>query len=507
VPQQWDCGAWTYRSYFNRPDPVEKVDDILLAEAEMVFETAPAGEIRGQLAFRSDRPNESDPRLAFSGSVASGSPGTARFRGTGVPGTKAEGWVYDYVGFLVPNWPSEHGQRTAVVGSVIRVLDHAGSDGSVHRAGEVFSFIAVHRDFPEPKTIIPIASPVLEMLASRHHRLHHLVWHTVRNSWNDDLLIPADKKEVIGRLGWAPPRPVLSSQGDPLFGNASGEDFLFMHRQMVIEVNERLRQAGYPPIAPWPTVPAPEPVNVEPDFSSQSPAFSVPGNPRGLSVPPTWYSSDEVLNHRLESLKCDDYYWSRMRWWDRQYKDPAYLSTLTLGELGTLIEWTIHNDMHMRWAAVPRDPITNEPLPEGRQDWDIDTRWDNPNYDHLGEQYSSHVNPVFWRLHGWVDARIEDWFSAHEVAHPGEIERVVVMGTPWFRGKWVQVDMPWPGPMHMADHQGMRTSENRGDDMEDEIHKMEQVIHLLFPPPGEADLAAEQRGRPVGRRRVRRSHF
>ena len=199
-----------------------------------------------------------------------------------------------------------------------------------------------------------------------------------------------------------------------------------------------------------------------------------------------------------------------MRWWDRQYKDPAYLCTLTLGELGTLLEWTVHNDMHMRWASAPRDPRTNAFIPDGRPNWDISKDWDNPEYDHLGEQYSSHVNPVFWRLHGWVDARIEDWFLAHELAHPGEVTRLEVMGVPWFIGKkWVQIDMPLAGPMHHT-HAMTGSSQvlKNGEDMD--VETMEQIIELILPPPSEIQLTAEsitipQRFRPVHPRL--RSHF
>jgi hypothetical protein len=488
----WIYGAWTYRSFYNREEPAETITDIVLAEGEMVFETALPGEIAGQLAFRSPKPDRTDPILTFAGSLEEGSPATARFRGTGLAGTGAEGWVYDYVGYLVPHWPGGKGQKTAMVGSVTRLVDHPGSGGTVRHAGDVYSFVAVRRDFPEAKTIIPIAEPVLAMLASRGHRLHHLLWHTLRNSWTDESSItPAIKKEIT-KLGWAPPRPVLSPAGDPLFGNGSGEDFLFMHRQMVIEVNDGLKKARKPPIEPWATIPPPGPVVIEPDYHSKTPVFTTPGNPQGFSVPPAWVPPDnETMSERLASLKTADFYWSRMRWWDRQYKDPAYLSTLTLGELGTLLEWTVHNDMHMRWASVPRDPRTNEVIPQGRPDWDIDKAWDSPQYDHLGEQYSSHVHPVFWRLHGWVDNRIDDWFAAHEVAHPGQVKRVKVMGTPWFEGKkWVQVDMPWTGPMDM--HGAMKMApQHGGHGSDDDVKTMERIIALILPPPKQPKKAKQ----------------
>ncbi len=66
--------------------------------------------------------------------------------------------------------------------------------------------------------------------------------------------------------------------------------------------------------------------------------------------------------------------------------------------------------MHMRWSAEP-DAI--RPDVDPTSPGDIDTRWDDPSYDWLGDTYSSHVNPIFWKLHGWVDDRIEDWRLAH----------------------------------------------------------------------------------------------
>src|SRR5262249_2600854 len=155
------------------------------------------GEIRGQLAFRSATPDQSDPRLSLVGSSEPGSPATARFRGSGRAGTAAEGWIYDYVGYLVPHWPGGIGHQTALVGSVTRLVDHPGSGGTVRHAGDVYSFVAVRREFPEARTVIPIEEPMLSILASRRHRLHHLVWHTLRNAWTDDTAItPAMKAEI-----------------------------------------------------------------------------------------------------------------------------------------------------------------------------------------------------------------------------------------------------------------------------------------------------------------------
>lgn len=159
-----------------------------------------------------------------------------------------------------------------------------------------------------------------------------------------------------------------------------------------------------------------------------------------------------------------------------EVKNAQYLSALSLGELGALIEFSVHNDMHMRWASSPHHPKTGEAIPSGRADGDIRDFWDDPNYDFLGEFYSSHVNPIFWRLHGWVDDRINDWFRSHEAAHPGEVVKNTVQNVEWFKkGKWVHTDSPWAGPAH--DH-GHGEHERHDDDIE----KMKKIMEIMFGP-------------------------
>ncbi len=171
-----------------------------------------------------------------------------------------------------------------------------------------------------------------------------------------------------------------------------------------------------------------------------------------------------------------------MRWWDYQFKDPTYLASLTLGELGALIEFSVHNDMHIRWSEAPRDLETNALLPLGRPDDDISPRWDDPRYDWLGEFYSSHVNPFFWRLHGWIDDRIEDWYAAHQWKHRGQVKRAQKGGVRWFSpGDWVQVKHPWVWPESLGGY------EHAHDDHDPvlkakRIASAEKVMAILFPP-------------------------
>jgi len=72
------------------------------------------------------------------GSRAYGNPMQARFQGVGE--IDGERWVYDYQGYLVPDWPDGVNQVAAIVGSVIRTVAHSGGNAP---AGVVCSFYAV----------------------------------------------------------------------------------------------------------------------------------------------------------------------------------------------------------------------------------------------------------------------------------------------------------------------------------------------------------------------------
>jgi hypothetical protein len=128
-------GSWTYRSFLSNPDIKVDFDKLEFARADLVLEKAPFGVLRGKLVF-------GDDFLTLKGSLSYGTPFTARFQGIGAT-ADTKGWIYDYLGFLVPQWPNGVNQRPAIVGTVIRTVDH--SDGKA-KAGVVASFIAVKQD-------------------------------------------------------------------------------------------------------------------------------------------------------------------------------------------------------------------------------------------------------------------------------------------------------------------------------------------------------------------------
>jgi hypothetical protein len=155
---------------------------------------------------------------------------------TGRVGQGSDGWIYEYRGELVPNWIDGKRQIDAIVGTVVRSVNHddlapLATTDRIAPAGAVVSFLMVRKRFKEARETIPLPGPVLQELASKHHRLHHLVWHFTRNFWNT---LSLKQQAAIAKRGWQPPRPlqapvrgtVSSREKD----NGAGEDFLYMHR-------------------------------------------------------------------------------------------------------------------------------------------------------------------------------------------------------------------------------------------------------------------------------------
>ncbi|HEV8484393.1 MAG TPA: hypothetical protein VGV87_12690 [Blastocatellia bacterium] len=311
---------------------------------------------------------------------------------------------------------------------------------------------------------------VRPMLASRYHRLQHCFFHYVRNNWSG---LSDQQQEGIKALNWAAPRAALDKAAwDKRAGrtalfwatdNGSGEDFLFYHRWMIAMVNEVLAKKGKGPIQPWSdkdAIPPPKggcPDEQVPDFTPRFENASDPKKPIDI----------EWLQLRVKEMKAPGFFWSKMNWWGQDFRDRGYLKSMTLGELGARLEMGVHNQMHVRWSAYPSGGsrlIRDEP--------DFRVKWDGPEYDTLFDEYSSHVGPIFYRLHKWIDNRIEDWAEAHG-------REVVRASTPhgfdWFqRGRWVDVVKPWTGAWGFE--------HSSPDEEKKRVAIMLQVKDIMFPP-------------------------
>jgi hypothetical protein len=113
---------------------VEDINELLFGEGDLVVEESPVGAFAGHLILGTDY------KLYLVGSISYGLPFIVRFQGVGTDDSKAAGWVYDYLGFVVPSWPNGVNQRPAIVGSNIRTVPH---NGGAAPAGLVAFWIAV----------------------------------------------------------------------------------------------------------------------------------------------------------------------------------------------------------------------------------------------------------------------------------------------------------------------------------------------------------------------------
>lgn len=132
-------GKWTYRSLLNDPDVNQDFDKLEFGRGTIVIEEAEPQLLRGTIGG-------DGWSLNLHGSRAYGSPMQVRFQGRGLVG--GEEWVYDYIGWLVPVWPSSNAsmERPAIVGSVTRTVPHKSDSGGTSPAGAVASFYATRQD-------------------------------------------------------------------------------------------------------------------------------------------------------------------------------------------------------------------------------------------------------------------------------------------------------------------------------------------------------------------------
>lgn len=247
-----------------------------------------------------------------------------------------------------------------------------------------------------------IPRQVVVEMARRRRRFHYYLWHRVRNSW---LRLTESERQAIHGIepAWVPPRPGLDAMRRPLRDNESGEDFLFMHRRMITLANDILTSVGdsdYPRIEGWRRVPPPR---------------------------DTDYPVPEFPESELGEVKSAEYFEQVIEPWERQYTDENYLRGVTLGQLGSDLQFTIHGAMHVRWTAPSQAGYRPSTVVEP----EIARRWDTPTYEYLGDTYSSLVNPLFWKINGWMDDRVEHWRLVHGLSV--DIE---------WKGTWVGPTVP-----------------------------------------------------------------
>lgn len=129
-------GKWSYRSWRNETDLSVEPNDLLFGSGTIEIVEAPMQILQGTIGGQGWQ-------LELFGSRSYGNPMTVRFQGKGtISGAE---WIYDYIGYLVPEWPNGVDQKTAMVGSIVRTIPHPSGSGTAP-AGVVCSWYAVKQD-------------------------------------------------------------------------------------------------------------------------------------------------------------------------------------------------------------------------------------------------------------------------------------------------------------------------------------------------------------------------
>ncbi|HEX8913351.1 MAG TPA: hypothetical protein VF796_13405 [Humisphaera sp.] len=228
-----------------------------------------------------------------------------------------------------------------------------------------------------------LPTQVKQSLAARGVRLHHLLWHIVRDNWHD--FSEAERNTLRQQHPrWVPNHArFVGSGGAAQINPDAGESFLYMHRQMITSVNVQLAAAGLPAVMPWLSVPG-----------LNDPDYPVPGRrPSGPADDPKSDAMLATLQERAAAVT-----------------DPEVLRQNPLALIGAYVESMVHDFLHMRFAAISPGVMASFPVTGPTNVTpNIPAEFDAPEADWLGHPWSSHVNSDFWKLHGWIDQVVEAW--------------------------------------------------------------------------------------------------
>jgi hypothetical protein len=230
---------------------------------------------------------------------------------------------------------------------------------------------------PEQQAVINAA------MGSREHRLHHALWHSVRGG-----LEQKDQHTLEAKFGptWAQAHALCPAPQTDMFAatyNPAGEDFLYMHRNMIEMLRAEFASAQVPCIKGFEQVPSPK-------------EWPLPDKSR------TGAKSNQTL--------------ALLQAWDQKFRDPVWLKSHSLSQVGWSLEFSLHNNMHMRYATeLPPKGFDQNGAPIS-VDGTFPASWnfDDPKYNWLADPYGAALNPTFWKIHGYVDSIIDGWLKAND---------------------------------------------------------------------------------------------
>jgi hypothetical protein len=311
-----------------------------------------------------------------------------------------------------------------------------------------------------------------ELFGTRAHRMQHALWHAVRSG-----LTPQDTQSVITAFGsqWKEGHPLCpppQNNADDVSYNPTGEDFLYMHHEMVMMLRFQLTAKGQKCITPWTTIP-------------EAKEWPIKGELKGPKT-----------DNALKLLKG----------WDAFIQNEKWMSQVSLSQLGWALEFTLHNNLHMRYADDRPAPKFRATKPEDDgapmpKDGVFPAGWnfDDVAYNWLADPYGAALNPVFWKIHGYVDHALALWLKAHGYARVALDCQGDTKTCYQWRGQWVGnlPDIPaaddQPDSVRMASPKGGSRTDSKAFTRQRLAHQRLGVIedepndgrlHAPAPVPG-----------------------
>lgn len=209
---------------------------------------------------------------------------------------------------------------------------------------------------------------ILPLLATPEHRDWHYTWHNIRLEINADGMYqqpPSDKQiREWKKTSWLPEDSNTFPSEHGLGTKLSGEDFFFMHRQMIKMVQVEMAAQGGACIAPWKSLPK----------SAKDKKWPLPREDQAAL---------DDLNKILDKLTTTE-----------------NLKSSTLSQFGNKVEAEVHRKLHEIYAA------TKSRCNDANTDNSV-------TCDDLSHDRSAHMNPMFWKIHGLMDEMIGKWLKAN----------------------------------------------------------------------------------------------
>jgi hypothetical protein len=232
------------------------------------------------------------------------------------------------------------------------------------------------------------------IIGKRSARTEHALWHASRSKDGLDSSFTTAVSKAYGPY-WVNPDKLCPAPGshDKKY-NPAGEDFLFMHRAMIGKIRRGMLEGGLlakplPCISGWDQIPDPA-------------IWPIPDNTN-------------------KDAKSEGTY-KQLKFWEKYFisNEPAmkaWRQSVTLSQLGFAMEFTIHNNLHMRYAT--ERPAVDFQSPDGNDGanipldgiFPVNWNFDKPTYNWLADPYGAALNPYFWKIHGFVDNAIDKWLA------------------------------------------------------------------------------------------------